>query len=109
MAEIDSAVETWIGVFNRGVSAKVAAESLKKIMGVSVIVAYTEEDAGLSYLHDLADDTFYLGSENDSGLLYMNVDKLIEAANKRGVNLCILGQGCYPKTPKLSGHLREQE
>jgi len=82
MAEIDSAVETWIGVFNRGVSAKVAAESLKKIMGVSVIVAYTEEDAGLSYLHDLADDTFYLGSENDSGLLYMNVDKLIEADNK---------------------------
>jgi len=49
------ALETWIGVFNRGVSAKVIAESLKKIMGVSVIVAYTEEDAGLSYLNDLAD------------------------------------------------------
>lgn len=93
MAEIASAAETWIGVFNRGVSAKVAAESLKRIMGVSVIVAYTGEDADLSYLYELADDTFYLGSENDSGLLYMNVDKLIEAANKKMCRFVHLGTG----------------
>ncbi len=93
MAEIASALETWIGVFNRGVSAKVAAESLKKITGALVFVVYTGEDAGLSYLYDLADDTFYLGSENDNGLLYMNVDKLIEAANKKKCKFIHLGTG----------------
>jgi len=93
MSSMVEALETWIGVLNRGVSAKVIAESLKKITGVSVIVAYTEEDAGLSYLHDLADETFYLGSENDNALLYMNVDKLIEAAYEKRCKFVHLGTG----------------
>ena len=100
MAEIKSALETWIGVFNRGVSAKVTTESLKKIMGVSVIVAFTEEDAGLSYLHDLADAIFYLGSENDNDLLYMNIDKLIEAANTKNCKFVHFGTGMLSESHK---------
>lgn len=87
------APKTRIGIFNRGVSAKVTAESLKKIKGASIIIAHTEEDVGLSYLLDLADETFNLGSESENGLLYMNVNKLIEAAHKKKCNFVHLGTG----------------